>query len=84
MNGARDISDFFTLQIRDAFNSGVLFNRQGRVLVAQGSHQNHRLAHVIEKRHAEAAETALYRPSSDFVGDYCGSQECAFVPLENR
>ncbi|MFP4393234.1 MAG: citrate/2-methylcitrate synthase [Desulfohalobiaceae bacterium] len=41
-------------------------------------------AHVIEERHAEAAETALYRPSSEYVGDYCGSQECAFVPLENR
>jgi len=41
-------------------------------------------AHVIEERHAEAAETALYRPSSEYVGDYCGPQECAFVPLENR
>jgi citrate synthase len=41
-------------------------------------------AHVIEERHAEAAETALYRPSSEYVGDYCGPQECAFVPLERR
>lgn len=41
-------------------------------------------AHVIEERHAEAAETALYRPSSEYVGDYCGPQECSFMPLERR
>lgn len=41
-------------------------------------------AHVVEERHAEAADTALYRPSSEYVGDYCGPQECAFVPLERR
>lgn len=42
-------------------------------------------AHVIEERFAEAAEKpALYRPKSDYIGEYCGPDECAFVPLENR
>jgi len=34
---------------------------------------------------AEAApKTALYRPESDYVGNYCGPDECAFVPMEKR
>ncbi len=42
-------------------------------------------AHAIEERFAGAApKAALYRPSSDYVGDYCGPQECAFVPLASR
>lgn len=42
-------------------------------------------AHVIEEQYAEAAEKpALYRPESDYIGDYCGPEECAFVPLEER
>jgi citrate synthase len=42
-------------------------------------------AHVIEERFALAApKPALYRPGSDYVGDYCGPAECAFVPLEKR
>ncbi len=42
-------------------------------------------AHVLEEQFAEAApKTALYRPESDYVGDYCGPDECAFVPLEER
>jgi len=42
-------------------------------------------AHVIEEQYAEAAEKpALYRPESDYIGDYCGPDECAFVPLEER
>lgn len=42
-------------------------------------------AHVIEEQYAEAAEKpALYRPESDYIGDYCGPDECAFVPLEDR
>ena len=42
-------------------------------------------AHVIEEQYAGAAQKpALYRPESDYIGDYCGPDECAFVPLEER
>jgi len=42
-------------------------------------------AHVLEEQFAEAApKTALYRPESDYVGSYCGPDECAFVPMEKR
>ena len=42
-------------------------------------------AHVIEEQYADAApKPALYRPKSDYIGDYCGPDECSFVPMENR
>jgi citrate synthase len=42
-------------------------------------------AHVIEEQFAGAAEKpALYRPASDYIGHYCGPDECTFVPLEQR
>lgn len=42
-------------------------------------------AHVIEERFAEAQEKPqLYRPQSDYVGQYCGEVSCAYVPLEDR
>jgi citrate synthase len=42
-------------------------------------------AHVIEERFSLAApKPALYRPASDYVGDYCGPAECAYVPIEKR
>ena len=42
-------------------------------------------AHVIEERYAGAApKAALYRPASDYVGDYCGPDECAFFPIDDR
>jgi citrate synthase len=42
-------------------------------------------AHVIEEQYAGAADKpALYRPGSDYIGDYCGPEECAFVPLDER
>ena len=42
-------------------------------------------AHVIEEQFAGAAEKpALYRPESDYIGDYCGPEECAFVPIDER
>jgi citrate synthase len=42
-------------------------------------------AHILEEQFAEAApKPALYRPESDYVGNYCGPDECAFVPIENR
>ena len=42
-------------------------------------------AHVLEEQFAGAApKPALYRPESDYVGDYCGPDECAFVPIDER
>jgi citrate synthase len=42
-------------------------------------------AHVIEEQFGgAAAKPALYRPESDYVGDYCGPDECAFVPIDDR
>ena len=42
-------------------------------------------AHVLEERFAEAApKPALYRPKSEYIGDYCGPDECAFVPRNKR
>ena len=42
-------------------------------------------AHILEEQYAQAApKPALYRPESDYIGDYCGPDECAFVPLEDR
>jgi citrate synthase len=26
----------------------------------------------------------LYRPESDYIGDYCGPEVCEFVPIEKR
>ncbi|NNK84211.1 MAG: citrate (Si)-synthase [Desulfobacterales bacterium] len=42
-------------------------------------------AHVIEEHFAGAApKTALYRPASDYIGDYCGPDECTFTPMNER
>lgn len=42
-------------------------------------------AHVIEEQFAgAAAKPSLYRPESDYVGDYCGPDECVFVPVDER
>jgi len=42
-------------------------------------------AHVIEEQFGGAeAKPALYRPESDYVGDYCGPDECTFVPMDER
>jgi citrate synthase len=42
-------------------------------------------AHVLEEQFAEAApKPALYRPESDYVGDYCGPETCTFTPIDNR
>ncbi len=42
-------------------------------------------AHVIEEKFAEAQEKPeLYRPEASYVGDYCGPQGCAWVPLQER
>ena len=42
-------------------------------------------AHVLEEQFAGAApKPALYRPESDYVGDYCGPDTCTFESIENR
>jgi citrate synthase len=42
-------------------------------------------AHVIEEQFGgAAAKPTLYRPESDYVGDYCGPDECTFVPMDER
>jgi citrate synthase len=42
-------------------------------------------AHVIEEQYADAApKPMLYRPESKYIGDYCGPNECSFVPMEKR
>jgi citrate synthase len=42
-------------------------------------------AHVIEEQFAGAApKPTLYRPESEYVGDYCGPDVCEFTPLDER
>jgi citrate synthase len=42
-------------------------------------------AHIIEEKFAEAQEKpALYRPTSEYVGNYCGLMGCSYKPLEGR
>ena len=42
-------------------------------------------AHIIEEKFAEAqGKPALYRPSSDYIGNYCGEIGCTYVPVESR
>jgi len=43
------------------------------------------VAHIIEEQFAGAApEPVLYRPDSEYVGDYCGPDECVYVPMDDR
>jgi citrate synthase len=42
-------------------------------------------AHVIEEQFAGAApKPMLYRPESEYVGDYCGPDVCEFTPMDDR
>jgi citrate synthase len=42
-------------------------------------------AHVIEEQFGGAAhKPVLYRPDSEYIGDYCGMDSCTFLPLEKR
>jgi len=42
-------------------------------------------AHIIEEKFAEAQpKPELYRPDSDYVGNYCGLEGCQYVPVEKR
>jgi citrate synthase len=43
------------------------------------------VTHVIEEQFAGASsKPVLYRPESEYVGDYCGPEVCSFTPIENR
>ena len=42
-------------------------------------------AHVIEEQFAIAApKPSLYRPGAEYVGNYCGPDECAFTDIDDR
>jgi citrate synthase len=42
-------------------------------------------AHIIEEKFAEAQpKPELYRPDSDYVGNYCGLKGCTYVPVDKR
>lgn len=42
-------------------------------------------AHVIEEQFAGAApKPVLYRPAAEYIGEYCGPAECAFVKIDER
>ncbi len=42
-------------------------------------------AHIIEEKFGDAqGKPALYRPSSEYTGTYCGREACAYVPMEKR
>lgn len=42
-------------------------------------------AHIIEEKFAEAQPKAvLYRPEAEYIGKYCGTEPCKYVPLEKR
>jgi citrate synthase len=42
-------------------------------------------AHIIEEKFAEAQpEPAIYRPEADYIGNYCGIEECKYAPLDKR
>ncbi len=42
-------------------------------------------SHIIEEIFAEAqGKPALYRPTAEYVGDYCGLMGCEYTPPDNR
>ncbi|MEM4274668.1 MAG: citrate/2-methylcitrate synthase [Candidatus Nitrosocaldaceae archaeon] len=42
-------------------------------------------AHIIEEKFAEAQpKPVLYRPSAAYIGRYCGTHGCKYVPLKDR
>ncbi|CCK79894.1 citrate/2-methylcitrate synthase [Desulfobacula toluolica] len=42
-------------------------------------------AHVIEEQFAMAApKPTLYRPGAEYIGDYCGPDECLFTDMDER
>ncbi len=42
-------------------------------------------AHIIEEKFGDAQEKpALYRPSSEYIGNYCGRTGCVYEPIGQR
>jgi len=42
-------------------------------------------AHIIEEKFAEAQpKPELYRPDADYVGTYCGTRACSYIPIQER
>ena len=42
-------------------------------------------AHIIEEKFGDAQEKpALYRPSSEYIGNYCGKTGCIYAPMDTR
>jgi len=42
-------------------------------------------AHIVEEQFAGAApKPMLYRPESEYVGDYCGPEVCEYTPMDER
>jgi citrate synthase len=42
-------------------------------------------AHVIEEQFAGAApKPTLYRPESEYIGEYCGPDVCEYTPIDER
>ncbi len=42
-------------------------------------------AHVLEEQFAEAApKPMLYRPKAQYIGTYCGPDECVYVNINDR
>lgn len=42
-------------------------------------------AHVIEEQYAlTAPKPTLYRPGAQYVGEYCGPDECSYVDIDER
>ncbi len=42
-------------------------------------------AHIIEEHFGDAAgKPVLYRPESKYIGEYCGPDECAYIPIQQR
>jgi len=42
-------------------------------------------SHIIEEKFGDAqGKPALYRPSSEYVGSYCGKTGCTYTPIEER
>jgi citrate synthase len=43
-------------------------------------------AHIIEEKFGDAHDDkpALYRPSAEYTGTYCGKETCTYIPVEQR
>ncbi len=42
-------------------------------------------AHIIEEKFGDAqGKPALYRPSSEYIGNYCGKTGCTYLPIGQR